>query len=607
MPSELGRGATPLVDGTTRIVVWAPAAREVVAAVRRGSGEDRHRLEPSSRGLHEALLADVPPGSDYFYRLDGGPPRPDPVSRWLPEGLHGPTRIVRADDFAWTDGDWHGLAMADAIIYELHIGTFTPGGTFEAAIERLPYLQSLGVTAIELMPVSQFPGTRNWGYDGAALYAVQQSYGGPAGLKRLVDAAHREGLAVFLDVVYNHVGPEGNYLSEFGPYFSERSSTFWGEGFNLDGPDSDEVRRFIVENALYWITEYHLDGLRLDAADRIVDLSAVHILEELGDAVHNRSAELGRSTLVIAESDANDPRFLRPASQGGYGLDAQWSDDFHHAVHVALTGERHGYYQDFHHTGAVAKALAQRFVNDGRHSPYRRRRHGRPALDIPADRFVVCVQNHDQVGNRARGERLSVLVTRDALRLAAAILLLPPYVPLLFMGEEYGETAPFLYFVSHTDDALMAAVREGRRKEFAAFAWTGEVPDPGAEATFDASKLVWERAARPGHAELLALYRDLVALRRREPLLRPGQAPVRVTSNAPEGLVGMALAAGHRRIAAYFNFSEETVSMPLGRGDWRVGLSTDDAAYGGAGRSGIEAAQASLSPRSALVVLAGKA
>jgi maltooligosyltrehalose trehalohydrolase len=507
--------------------------------------------------------------------------------------------VVEPGAFAWSDGDWRGLAMADAIIYELHVGTFTAAGSLDAAIERLPYLRGVGVTAIELMPVCQFPGSRNWGYDGASLYAVQQSYGGPDGLKRLVDAAHRERLAVFLDVVYNHVGPEGNYLSEFGPYFSDRSRTSWGEGFNLDGPDSDEVRRFIIQNALYWIGEYHVDGLRLDAADRIVDHSAIHILEEIGEAVHARGRELGRETLVIAESDANDPRYVRPVSRGGYGLDAQWSDDFHHAVHAVLTGEREGYYRDFGDTAAVAKVLAERFVNDGRHSRYRRRRHGRPALDVSGERFVVCVQNHDQVGNRARGERLSTLVSRDAVRLAAAILLLSPYVPLLFMGEEYGETAPFFYFVSHTDEALLAAVREGRCREFAAFDWTGEIPDPGAEATFEASKLVWERAGHPGHAELLALYRDLIALRRSEPLLRPGEADVPVVSDGADGLVEMRIDSGDRRVAAYFNFSEGPVNVPLS-GSWQVGLSTDAVGYGGQGRSGIESGVATLSPRSGL-------
>ena len=469
----LERGAVPLPDGSTRFSVWAPKARLVEVILTRDGVPESHPLSAGADGIHGGIVRRAPAGTDYSYRLDGGPDRPDPVSRWRPHGVHGPTRIVDPAAFQWSDAGWRGVEMADLAIYELHVGTFTPAGTFDGVIDRLPMLRELGVTALEIMPVAEFPGSRNWGYDGVSLYAVQSTYGGPDGLKRLVDAAHRGGLAVLLDVVYNHLGPEGNYLSEFGPYFSDRYRTAWGEGFNLDGPDSDEVRRYLVDNAAYWVTEYHLDGLRLDAADRIVDLSPLHVAEEIGAAVHAQGEALGRRTLVIAEIDANDPRWVRGREVGGFGLDAHWSDDFHHAVHVALTGERTGYYADFAEPGAVAKALGERYVNDGRYSPHRRRRHGRPAADVPRDRFVVCVQNHDQTGNRAGGERLAALVSPGAVRLAAAILLLSPYVPLLFMGEEHGETNPFLYFVSHGDPALVEAVREGRRREFAAFAWIG--------------------------------------------------------------------------------------------------------------------------------------
>jgi maltooligosyltrehalose trehalohydrolase len=605
MFGDMRRGATPLEDDRTHFAVWAPKAREVVVEVQCGGDVTRQRLEASGDGVYEAIVVGATPGSNYCYRLDGGPGRSDPLSRWLPNGIHGPSRVVVPSAFRWSDGGWHGLALADAIIYEIHIGTFTAGGTFESAIAQLPYLRRLGITAIELMPVAQFPGSRNWGYDGASLYAVQDSYGGPENLRRLVDAAHGEGLAVLLDVVYNHVGPEGCYLSEFGPYFSEWSRTRWGKSFNLDGADSDEVRRFIVGNALYWITEYHIDGLRLDAADRISDVSAVHILEELGEAVHAAGRELGRNVLVIAESDANDPRFVRPITTSGYGLDAQWSDDFHHAVHAILTGERHGYYSDFGSTAAIAKALSERFVNDGRHSPYRRRRHGRPATDLTGERFVVCMQNHDQIGNRAQGDRLSTLLSREALRLAAALALLPPYVPLLFMGEEYAETAPFLYFVDHTDAALLMAVREGRCRDFAGLAWTGEVPDPGETSSFERSRLGWERISEPSHAQMLALYRDLIAFRRTEPLLRPGAAPVHAVSDAPQRLVSMAIRCGNRRIAAHFNFWEEAVKVPLGEGDWRMRLTTDAAEYGGDGYAGLERGSARLAPRSAMVLTAG--
>jgi maltooligosyltrehalose trehalohydrolase len=531
----------------------------------------------------QAEVGNAGAGTEYWYRIDGERDRPDPVSRALAGGVHGASRVVDPRDFAWSDAGWRGLAMAELIIYELHVGTFTPAGTFDAAIERLPYLVDLGVTALELMPVAEFPGGRNWGYDGVSLYAPQGSYGGPEGLRRLVDAAHRAGLAVLLDVVYNHLGPEGNYLRDFGPYFSDRYRTAWGEGFNLDGPDSDEVRRYLVDNAVYWIHEFRLDGLRLDAADRIVDLSPVHLAEELGAAVHAEAEALGRRPLVIAEIDSNDPRWVRRREVGGFGLDGHWSDDFHHAVHVALTGERAGYYADFGGVGPVAKALGERYVHDGGYSPYRQRRHGRPACDVPGDRLVVCVQNHDQVGNRAFGERLAALADPAGVRLAAAVLLLAPYVPLLFMGEEYGERSPFLYFVSHGDPALIEAVRQGRRQEFAGFGWRDEVPDPQAEATFAASRLRWESAGEPGHAALLALYRDLLRLRRALPLLRPGAAEPEVRHDQREGWVAMRRSNDDQALDAVFNFAAEPRAVPAGGAE--LLLASDDLRYGGGGRT----------------------
>jgi len=600
------RGATVLDAGAARFSLWAPRANAVDLVVGPADHRSNHLLARGADGVHEGVLEGVVAGSDYAYRLDGGPPRADPVSRLLPEGLHGPSRLVDPRAFAWSDAGWRGIAMADAIIYELHIGTFTTAGTFDGAIERLGYLRRLGVTAIEILPVAQFPGTRNWGYDGASLYGVQHSYGGPEGLRRLVNAAHAAGLAVLMDVVYNHVGPEGNYLAEFGPYFSDRWSTGWGQGFNLDGSESDEVRRYIVDNATYWIDEYHADGLRLDAADRITDQGAVHLLEELAAAVHARGQALGRHTLVIAESDANDPRYVRSPEAGGYGLDAQWSDDFHHAVHAALTGEHQGYYADFGGTRPIAKAIAQRFVNDGRFSPHRRRRHGRPALDVPGDRFVICVQNHDQVGNRARGDRLATLVVPAALRLAAAILLLSPYVPLLFMGEEYGEVAPFLYFVGHTDPGLVEAVREGRRKEFAAFAWSGQIPDPADAATFEASRLRWKEAQRPAHAQLLALYTDLIALRKGEPALMPGGGAVAARVEGEGGVV-VELGSGHSRLVALFNFTADALLLAVPDGTWSIALSTDASGYGGEDRSALASRGATLAPYSALLLRTGTA
>ena len=581
----LERGAVPQADGSTRFAVWAPHARTVEVAIAREGSIRTAPLTRSDDGVHSGRVPKVPAGTDYSYRLDGGPDRPDPVSRWRPTGVHGPTRIVDPKAFQWTDARWRGLAMADLVIYELHVGTFSPAGTFDGVIERLPVLADLGVTAVEIMPVSEFPGSRNWGYDGVSPYAVQSTYGGPDGLKRLVDAAHGMGLAVILDVVYNHLGPEGNYLREFGPYFTDRYRTAWGEGLNLDGPDSDEVRRYVVDNAVYWVSEYHLDGLRLDAVDRIVDTSPVHIAEELAAAVHAEGEALGRRKLVIAEIDANDPKWVRPREVGGYAMDGHWSDDFHHAVHVALTGEGGGYYADFTGPGAVAKVLAERYVNDGRYSPHRRRRHGRPALDVPSDRFVVAIQNHDQTGNRARGERLATLVSPEALRLAAALLLLSPYVPLLFMGEEHGETSPFLYFVSHGDPALVEAVRRGRQEEFAAFAWSGEVPDPQAEETFEASRPRWEHAQSGRGATMLALYRDLLRLRRSEPALRPAAGSVHVRHDEAARWVVVRYDKEGAVLEAAFNLSSEGRTVPLEGDGWELVLSTDAAAYGGRGEA----------------------
>ncbi|HEU4474806.1 MAG TPA: malto-oligosyltrehalose trehalohydrolase [Gemmatimonadales bacterium] len=601
---SLERGAMPLPDGGTRFSVWAPNARLVEVVLNRDGQSESHPLAGDEGGVHSGIIRRVPPGTDYGYRLDGRVERPDPVSRWRPRGVHGPTRVVDPAAFQWTDKAWRGLETADLVIYELHVGTFTPEGTFDGVIARLPSLRELGVTALEIMPVAEFPGSRNWGYDGVSPYAVQSTYGGPNGLKRLVDAAHRAGLAVLLDVVYNHLGPEGNYLAEMGPYFSDRHQTAWGHGFNLDGPDSDEVRRYVVDNAVYWITEYHLDGLRLDAADRIVDLGPVHIAEEIGEAVHAQGDALGRRALVIAEIDANDPRWVRGREVGGYGLDAHWSDDFHHAVHVALTGERTGYYRDFTDPRAVAKVLDERYVNDGRYSLHRKRKHGRPATDVPADRFVVAVQNHDQTGNRARGERLAALVPPEALRLAAALLLLSPYVPLLFMGEEHGETNPFLYFVSHGDPALVEAVREGRRREFEAFAWSGEVPDPQAESTFEASRPQWKRAETGGGARLRALYRDLLRLRRSEHALRPGAAAITVREDEVSQWVAVRYETEGEVLEGIFNLSTAAVAVPPDSSRrWSLVLSTDAPGYGGTGEARLER-DVRLPPRAAVLLRA---
>jgi maltooligosyltrehalose trehalohydrolase len=607
----LQRGAAVLDGGKARFSVWAPRVRSLAVRLWRPEAGPDVPLQRGAGGVFEAVVPDVAPGTDYAFVLEGERQRPDPVSRYQPAGVHGPSRIVDPRGFVWSDEGWKGLEAADLVIYELHVGTFAGGGTFGAAAERLPYLRELGITALELMPVAQFPGGRNWGYDGVCPYAPQSTYGGPEGLRRLVDAAHAAGLGVVLDVVYNHLGPEGNYLRELGPYFSELYRTPWGQPLNFDEAGSDEVRRYFIDNARYWIEEYHIDALRLDAVHSIFDFGAIHFLEELAEAVHAQGAELGRRVLLIAESDLNDPRLVRPAARGGFGLDAQWSDDFHHAVHALLSGERDGYYADFGGIGPLHKVLRDRFVYDGIYSPHRDRRHGAPAGDVPADRFVVCVQNHDQVGNRACGERLSALIPFERQKLAASLLLLSPYVPLLFMGEEYGETRPFLYFVSHGDPELVEAVRRGRRNEFRHFDWAGEVPDPQAEETFLRSRLQPELASEGPHAALFRLYRDLLRLRRQEPALRPGTASVQVQSDAQAGWLALLLRpeAG-ASILSLFNLSGQPQKPELAQAalDWTCVLFTDEIQYGGSGArperpeaAGAGAARFALPPASAAV------
>ncbi|MGD2152376.1 MAG: malto-oligosyltrehalose trehalohydrolase [Gemmatimonadales bacterium] len=578
----LERGATPLDDGSTCFSVWAPLVQELRVVIEPGPEERAYPLARDASGVFETVVPGVGPDTDYFYRLDGERDRPDPVSRWQPGGVHGPSRVVDRR-FDWTDGAWRGIDTADLILYELHVGSFTAEGTFEAAAQQLDYLRELGVTAIELMPVAEFPGRRNWGYDGVHPFAAQSSYGGPRGLKRFVDAAHGAGLAVVLDVVYNHLGPEGNYLAEFAPYFTDRYSTPWGKAINFDGPESDGVRRYFIDNALYWISEFHIDGLRLDAVQMIFDFGARHFLAELGAAVHDQGAALDRRVQVIAESDLNDPRLVRGPQVHGFGLDAMWNDDFHHAVHVALTGERSGYYVDFGGDDAIRRVMAERFVLDGRHSEYRRRRHGAPASGVAADRFVVFIQNHDQVGNRAAGERLAGLVSPEQQKLAAALLFLSPYIPLLFMGEEYGETRPFLYFVDHGDRELREAVRRGRRREFERFDWQGPIPDPAAAETFERSRFDPAKAGRSPHRELLALYTDLIRTRREEPALRPGRASCGVEGDP--GWLTLRFESDGSELLAAFNLTGEAASIEaaVGGGAWRRRLATDDARYGGSG------------------------
>ena len=508
-------GANLLSRDLCEFRVWAPKAQRVeVKLQRNGSTADLAEVIRMQRGGdgYFVLRAPAAASDKYSYIVDGQQPLPDPVSRLLPDGVHGSTQIVDPDAYAWTDSAWRGIPLSDYIIYELHIGTFTPEGTFAGAISKLSHLKDeLGVTAIEIMPVAAFPGDRNWGYDGVSLYAVQANYGGPEGLKQLVNAAHEAGLAVVLDVVYNHLGNEGNYLRNFGPYFTDLHNTPWGEAVNYDAPGSQGVREFVVQNALYWLREYHADGLRLDAVQTIHDDSPKHILAEIKEHVAEFARESGREICVIAESDENDSRLVRPTANGGYGLDGFWSDDFHHSVHTLVTGESAGYYQDFGKLEQLARALREGYVFQGEQFKFWRRPRGTSAAEVPLPANIICIQNHDQVGNRAKGERLTSLGSFAQRQAAAALLLLAPHTPLIFMGQEWDETAPFLFFTSFTDPMLASAVRKGRREEFKDFPWN-EVPDPQDLDTFERSKLDWGLAR--GENPALDWYKALIKLRK---------------------------------------------------------------------------------------------
>lgn len=512
-----------------RFEIWAPKAHkiELYLAVDGGeAGQKNHRaidMQPGEQGWWRVEVPEAGPGTDYGFLVDGQGPFPDPRTQSQPNGVHALSRLVNHAAFPWTDGIFQARPLSSAVIYELHVGTFTGEGTFDAAILKLDYLRDLGITHIELMPVNEFAGERGWGYDGVDLYAPEHSYGGSDGLKRLVDASHARGLAVILDVVYNHVGPSGNYLDKYGPYHSDRHRTAWGPAMNFDGPGSDHVRLFFIDNARMWLREYHIDALRLDAVHAIVDESALHFLEELVEAVARIEIETGRHLALIAESDLNDPRLVRPIEQGGYGLSAQWSDDFHHALHVLLTSEKSGYYAAYNAWDDLIKSLTSVFVYDGSYYAQRERKHGRPAGQLPGYRFLGYIQNHDQIGNRATGERISHLVGPDLAMVAAAVVFASPFVPMLFMGEEWAASSPFQYFTDHEEE-LGKAVSEGRRSDFGAFGWQPErVPDPQDIQTFQRSRLNWNELDQPPHADVLEWYRRLIALHRSGPALADGR------------------------------------------------------------------------------------
>lgn len=585
-------GTLLCADNSCQWRVWAPKSRDVQLVLFDGQERTTHRMQSEGNGHFTMRLEGISEGQRYAYQLESGEVRPDPASRWQPEGVHAPSAVWNPGAFAWTDHDWRGVARADLALYELHVGTFTTQGTFSAIVPRLDQLRDLGITAVELMPVAQFPGRKSWGYDGTYWNAVHNSYGGPFELQRLVDACHRAGLSVFLDVVYNHVGPEGNYLAEFGPYFSDSVQTPWGPSINYDEYGSDGVRAFVLHNIRQWVRDFHIDGFRLDAIHAIHDRSHRHILAEIKDVANEEAARLHKPVHVVAESNLNNVRQLFRRDRTGYGLDAQWNDDFHHCVHSLVTRETSGYYCDFlQPVSQLEKVLNRVFAYDGNFSEFRQKEHGVPVGAHAGDRFVISIQTHDQIGNRARGERLSQLVPFNCLRFSAALMLLAPYLPMLFMGEEYGEATPFPFFCDFADEHLRDAVREGRRREFAQFQWPHEIPDPLADSTFESARLTWEWLGTSQQDCLRQLYRDLLNVRRNWPALRDYQHREAhlIAGSRGETVLKIIRGCAERRseqIEAYFNPGETTVILGgMSRPRDEILLSTEDLKYGGWKRS----------------------
>lgn len=557
--------------------VWAPKAK-TVTVVMQGSQELQYPMHPTENGYFELLLKDLPNKIDYLYCLDGEKRRPDPASRWQPYGVHGPSRVYDPQEFTWEDVSWNGIPLKEYILYEIHVGTFTPEGTFEAIIEKLPHLKDLGITAIELMPVIEFPGDRNWGYDGVYPYAPHHRYGGPSGLKRLINACHLSNIAVALDVVYNHLGPEGNYLADYGHYFTNRYKTPWGDAVNFDGPYSDGVRNYFINNALYWLTEYHVDALRLDAIHSIFDFSAQHILKEIQTAFHKQAKTLDRQAFIIAESDLNDVRIINPLQKGGYDVDAQWNDDFHHAIHAVLTKSRNIYFEDFGQLSQIAKAISNGFVYEGQWSEYRKRHFGSSSQNLPGEKFVVCLQNHDQIENASQGKRLANLITLDQYKLATILLFCAPNLPFLFMGQEWNASSPFFYFMSFDDKKLIKNINDGYQKEHAIHDAKLDLHD---ESRFLQSKLNWSELTNPQHEEILGFYKQCIALRKKLPSLsncRKDLTQVKVNQER-EWLILERGDPDHSKLVLLINFSSKknVISVPFPQGHWDLLLSNTEA------------------------------
>lgn len=555
-------------EGKADVTLWAPNAKRVELLLLKQNL--RLPMVENELGYWTITTDALAPDDLYRFVLDSEKELADPASLLQPQGVHGHSQAVDINSFKWSDESWNNIPLEDYIIYELHTGTFTPEGTFEGIASKLDYLKELGVNAIELMPVAAFPGNRNWGYDGVFPYAAHTDYGGPERLARLVDTCHQKGLAVILDVVYNHMGPEGNYLGEFGPYFTDKYKTPWGSAINFDDAGCDAVREFFIHNALMWLRDFHFDALRMDAVHAIKDFSAKHILQELREETDKMMAETGRTYYLIVETDLNDVRFINPIAKGGYGMDAQWMDEFHHALRVSAGQEQSGYYSDFEGIRHLAKSYLDAYVYDGIYSPHRQKTFGSKASDNPGCQFIVFSQNHDQVGNRMLGERTSQLVSFEMQKLLASAVMVSPFLPMLFMGEEYAEPHPFQYFVSHTDPELAEAVRKGRKEEFKAFHAQGEAPNPMAVETFERSKLQWDIQNQEPHATMLRYYKALIQLRKTEPTLKPDRSGVIVDADEAKKVIALCRKGESQYLSCLMNFSKETQSIAIPKGGTKI-------------------------------------